>query len=393
MNEALITPVVMRWARERNGVSQAQLASSLHVTAEQISAWEKGVTHPPFPKAQALAKTLKIPFGFLFLSNPPSDQTPIPDLRTIDDERYSKPSPDFMDLLDEVLVKQDWFREIVLEQGGERIPFVGRFRRDERVSVVAADIRKELQIDKDLRGRVGSWDDYLRAVIQNAEAQGILVMRSGVVRGNTHRPLSVNEFRGFVVADEIAPLVFLNSKDAKAAQIFTLAHEIVHIWIGQAGITNPDPGRSPSVPQNNIESFCNKVAAEILVPGEEFLTSWISLRDKNTYEKAQQLARAYRVSVPVILRRALDLGKVTRNDFFELIRQHRLRVEQIEAQKADQSSTGGNFYNSLWARNSKRLTDAVLDATRAGRLSSLEAGTLLNVKAATLPKLIEHSGL
>jgi Zn-dependent peptidase ImmA (M78 family)/DNA-binding XRE family transcriptional regulator len=392
MNEALITPAVMRWARERHQISHAHLASSLHVATEQVSSWEHGDARPPFPKAQALAKALKIPFGFLFLDAPPSDQSPIPDLRTIDDERYSTPSADFMDLLDEVLVRQDWYREVVIEQGGEPLPFVGKFGRSEPVSVVAADIRTELSANPELRREAGSWDDYLRLLIRNAESKGILIMRSGVVRGNTRRPLAVAEFRGFVVADKVVPLIFLNSKDAKSAQIFTLAHEIAHIWMGEAGITNPDPSRLPSIPQNSIERFCNQVAAEVLVPEAEFVSSWASVRANTTDEKVQRLARSYRVSVPVILRRALDVTKLSRTQFFDLLRLHTRRVEEIEGRMSAEDSGGGNFYNNLWARNSAPLTDAVLNAVKGGRLSPLEAGSLLNVKAATLSKLIERSG-
>lgn len=392
MNEAFINPEVARWARERSGFSPDQIAKNLHVSSEQVSAWEqRGGPSPPFGKAQELAKTLRIPFGYLFLSNPPADTTPIPDLRTIEDGRSPKPSPDFIDLLNEVLVKHDWFREFAEERGAEPLKYVGSFKQTDNVREVAASICAVLGIDEPLRREAHGWDEYLRLMVQNAEAVGILVMRSGVVRGNTHRPLSVDEFRGFVLTDRLAPLVFINGRDAKAAQIFTFAHEVAHIWIGQSGISNPDPLRSLKVRQQSVEEFCNRVAAEVLVPEREFLRSWEAPGSKDNYSKAQDFARRYRVSVPVILRRARSLRQLTDAEYFELIRIHKHRIKELEEKKAEEgTSSGGNFYNSLWARNSTKLTDAILTATRASSLQPRDAARMLGVKVSTLPKLFER---
>jgi transcriptional regulator with XRE-family HTH domain len=229
LTEAFITPKVARWARERLGVSPSQLAKTLRADQTEIEAWERGDTRPAFGKAQELAKTLRIPFGVLFLSQPPVEKTAIPDLRTttVEGQQPSKLSADFLDLLGDVLVKQQWYREYMESQDAKPLQFVGKFRVTDVVSQVAANVSALLSVPE-IRRTSYSWDAFLRELTRSAEANGVLVMRSGIVRGNTRRKLSVSEFRGFVVSDDMAPLVFINGRDSKAAQIFTLVHELVH---------------------------------------------------------------------------------------------------------------------------------------------------------------------
>ena len=386
MTEAFITPKVARWARERVGVSQAQLADALGADPQEIEAWERGQTRPPFGKAQDLAKTLKVSFGFLFLSEPPPEKTPIPDLRTVIEGRTAKLSPDFLELLNDVLVKHEWYRGYLEDQEAEKLAFVGKFRVVDSVETVSADLRSFLSVEQNRRTSY-TWDEFLRQLSRTAEAQGILVMRSGIVRGNTRRKLSVNEFRGFVISDELAPLVFINGRDSKAAQIFTLVHELVHIWINRSGISNPDPKQTPDEKKNAIERFCNSATAEVLVPQRDFLQS---LPAAFNDQAVQRLAAHYRVSTIVILRRAYELGAITRNDFFDLLEKEQQKQKEWEEKEEEEVSPGGgNFYVTLPVRNSRRFTETVLGALQAERVSYREAARLLGVKTATLPKLIE----
>ena len=361
-----------------------QLARALRVSPEQIDSWERGGTRPPFGKAQLLANRLRIPFGYLFLSDIPAETTPLPDLRTLDGAAVPKPSPDFLDLLNEVIVKQQWYREY-LEQTERPAPeFVGHFSTQDDVGLVAADMRMTLSVNEQLRRASANWSDFLRRLVHNCEAAGILVMRSGIVAGNTRRKLSVDEFRGFAMSDEVAPLVFINARDSKAAQIFTLAHEVAHIWIGRSGISNPDPASVNSHDTNRIEQFCNSVAAELLVPAESFLNTWRDLSANP--ERPQKLAARYRVSTMVVLRRALELNQITPAEFIRSVQAERKRQRDRDAQHQDES--GGNFYTTLPARNSPRFTDAVLGALKNERVAHLEAAKLLGIRVATLSKLM-----
>jgi len=386
VTEAFITPKVARWARERIGISHAQLADALGADAHEIEAWEQGETRPPFGKAQDLAKTLKVPFGFLFLSEPPSEKTPIPDLRTVVEGRTTKLSPDFLELLNDVLVKHEWYREYLEERQAEKLPFVGKFRIADGIERVSADLSSFLSIEQS-RKVSHTWDEFLRQLSRTAEAQGIMVMRSGIVRGNTRRKLSVNEFRGFVVSDELAPLVFINGRDSKAAQVFTLVHELVHIWIDRSGISNADVKELPNEQKNAIERFCNSATAEVLVPHADFLKSLPAVFNDQTIQK---LAAHYRGSTIVILRRAYELGAITKSTFFDLLEKaQQKQKEREEKEEEEPTKGGGNFYLTLPVRNSRRFTETVLTALQAERVSYREAASLLGVRTGTLPRLIE----
>ena len=386
VTEAFITPKVAQWARERVGFSRAQLADVLGADPNEIEAWERGQTRPPFGKAQDLAKTLKVPFGFLFLSEPPPEKTPIPDLRTVVEGRTAKLSPDFLELLNDVLVKHEWYREYLEERKVGPQPFVGKFRIADGIEQVSADLSSFLSVEQSRRASY-TWDEFLRQLSRTAEVQGILVMRSGIVRGNTRRKLSVSEFRGFVISDELAPLVFINGRDSKAAQIFTLVHELVHIWIDRSGISNPDPKEVPDEQKNAIERFCNSVTAEVLVPQRDFLKSLPAAFNDQTIQK---LTAHYRVSSIVILRRAYELGAITRDHFSNLLeREQQKQKEREENEKEEPTRGGGNFYLTLPVRNSHRFTETVLSALQAERVSYREAASLLGVRTGTLPKLIK----
>jgi Zn-dependent peptidase ImmA (M78 family)/DNA-binding XRE family transcriptional regulator len=388
VDEAYISNAVLRWARERSGATEAQLADALKVKPEQIQAWEKGETFPPFGKAQELAKRLYVPFGYLFLSEPPDEKPPIPDLRTLDPNSPQKPSPGFLDLLNDVLVKQLWYREHQKEIGEAPLPFVGRWRRSDGVQRVAEDIRNKLRV-ANLRSDAGSFADFLRLIVRSAEDLGVLVMRSGIVGGNTRRKLSVEEFRGFAVSDELAPLVFINSRDPLVAQIFTFAHEIAHIWIGESAISNIDPWELPKSQRNGIEQFCDSVAAETLVPATEFVRQWRGADEG----QLQALATHFRVSSMVIIRRAFELDRITSSLFYRLLAEEKERQAARALAAASKKSGGGSFYNTLPSRNSARLTNSVLESLQSGRVPYLEAARLLGVKAFTLTTLLEgHRG-
>lgn len=377
-----ITPSVLEWARNRRGLSLVQLQKKLRVSANEIAAWERGDFPPPYAKAQQLANALRIPFGFLFLPAPPPDDVPLPDLRTRQDRKPEEASPELLDVVNDALRRQDWYREYAEENGFQPLPFSRKYTLTSGASVVADSMRKVLHVTEETRRSCNSLESYLTQLTRNAEAAGILVMRSGVVRNDTRRALSPDEFQGFALCDDIAPVIFINIQDAAAARIFTFAHEAAHVWIGASGISAP--GRITeavsSAEAQRTEQFCHSVAAELLVPLLEILELWPQGAN-GILDLASQFSRHFWVSRIVVLRRAFELQLIERSAFFAAVEQ--VKRQQKPAKKAE----GGNPYNTIPARNSVRFTDSVLAALRERRLVHTDAAALLAVKQPLLLKL------
>ena len=145
------------------------------------------------------------------------------------------------------------------------------------------------------------------------ERLGVMAVVDGVVGNNTHRRLSVDDFRGFALTDRYAPLIFVNGADAKSAQMFTLAHKPAHIWLGEAGLS----GFESLLPGGTVvEDWCNRAAAELLVPSRELREHWTQAkREPNRFEA---LGPSFKVSPIITARRAMDLKLIGRSAFFEL---------------------------------------------------------------------------
>ena len=269
-------------------------------------------------------------------------------------------------------------------QGVEELSFVGRFGTTDPEDVVASDIREVIDVDA-ARQQASDREGFMRELTRNVERSGIMVMRSGVVGNNNRRPLDVDEFRGFSLSDHIAPLVFINSRDFKGAQIFTLAHEMAHIWSGQGGVSNPDYGLNREREDSTVEQFCNRVAAETLVPGEDFRSRWV-FGGPAWEDNLSNLSGHYKVSPMVILRKAHD------EDFVPLDEYRGAYSRLVErASKAQQTAdSGGNFHYTLTARNGAEFTSAVISSAAEGSLLSSEAADLLGVKVKTLPTIAKH---
>jgi len=376
MTEAFITPELVTWARQREGLSAENAAHRIKVKPDRLESWEKGVARPSLRQAQTLAQAFNIPFGYLFLSAAPVEELPLPDLRTIANRPPGSASPELTDLLHDVLRKQEWYREYQEDEGAQPLPFIGRYSIADDADQIAADIRDTLGVDDELRNKARTWEDFLRLLVRQAEDAGVLVLRSGVVGNNTHRKLSVAEFRGFAISDDLAPLVFINAQDWKVAQIFTLAHEVAHLWVAESGISNLDYRRPSWEQRNDIDGLCDQVAAETLVPRDDFLPRW--LHQNTVDENLQALATRYRVSRFVILRRAYETDTLTRDEYRAYYDQLATKVRGTGAEG------GGNFYANLLARNSSTFTLALLAATAEGRVAYRDAARLLNVKLKTL---------
>jgi Zn-dependent peptidase ImmA (M78 family)/transcriptional regulator with XRE-family HTH domain len=352
MNRVAIKPELLRWACKRAGFSIADLEGRF----PRLLAWERGESQPTLKQIEALAKATYTPVGYFFLDAPPVEVVPIPDFRTMANLRVGHPSPDLLDTIYVCQQRQEWYRDFAQSMGEGPLPFVGSVTIRDDIIATAARIRTTLGFDVEQRRHMPTWADALRHFIGQADAQGILVMCNGVVHNNNYRHLDPEEFRGFAMADVLAPLIFINGADTKAAQMFTLAHELAHIWLGQSALSDSQPAQ---VPDQEVERWCNHVAAELLVP--------LTLLQKELQPEADlpaeagRLARVFKVSTLVILRRIHDAGGLSHDEFWSAYN------AEVERLRAIPRGTGGNFYLTQAARVSKRFAAALVISTLEGR--------------------------
>ena len=252
MSRVTVKPEMLRWACERSG----QSAENMRKRFPKFDLWNRGETSPTLKQLENFAKATYTPIGFFFLPQPPIDVIPIPDFRTIGSGQVGRPSPDLLDTVYICQQRQEWYREFVRSIGEKPLPFVSSANQTNDIEKIAERIQHALGFDIEERRQMPTWTDALRRFIEQADALGVLVMVSGVVGSNNKRKLDPQEFRGFALADDLAPLVFINGSDTKAAQMFTLAHELAHIWLGQSAVSD---AQAMQIPENEIERWCNLV--------------------------------------------------------------------------------------------------------------------------------------
>ncbi|MCY3758961.1 MAG: XRE family transcriptional regulator [Acidobacteria bacterium] len=365
-----VNPEVLRWARKRAAMETATLASRFPRYRE----WENGTAQPTLKQLERLARTLHASVGYFFLPEPPEEELPIPDFRTVGNKRSGRPSVSLLDTVYLCQQRQDWYRTFARMEGEDPVPFVGSATPDSSVRSTAEEMRTVLRFDLEERRSAATWTDALRRFIEQADAVGVLVMVNGVVGNNTYRKLDPDEFRGFALADDLAPLVFINGADTKAAQMFTLAHEMAHLWLGESALSDLE---ATSEPSHAVEAWCNRVAAELLVPMELLRLEYRP--SPNLTDELNRLARRIKVSTLVILRRVFDAGELGRDAFISAYRRELDRLRRIPR------TGGGTFHPTLKTRVGHRFGVAVTISTLGGRTSFSESFRLLGIrKASTL---------
>lgn len=364
MTRVAIGPEIFGWARERSGLAPAILTRRF----PKLEQWERGEAHPTLKQVEALAKATHTPIGYFFLSEPLVERLPLPDFRTIRNARLGRPSADLLDTIYSCQERQAWYRDFAQSVGEEKRSFVGSVTMRTRVEEVAAAMRETLRFDLDSRRECPTWTDALRLFIADTDAAGVLVMCNGVVMNNNRRKLNPEEFRGFAIADGLAPLVFINGADTKSAQMFTLAHELAHLWLGQSAVSD---ATSRVMPDQDTEVWCNKVAAEFLVPIDVLLTE--VRKDVPHVTEVGRLARRFKVSTLVIFRRMYDAGIVSKTAFAREYDDELARLLSIDR------GSGGNFYLTQAARAGKRFSRALIANTLEGQTLFRDAFRMLGI--------------
>jgi Zn-dependent peptidase ImmA (M78 family)/transcriptional regulator with XRE-family HTH domain len=364
-----LQPRLLEWARNRARLTEEVLAEKMGVKVEKVAEWEKS-GHLTLKQAEKLAKVTHTAFGYLFLPEPPDEKLPIPDFRTVGSRPAARPSPDLLDVIYQSQRRQEWFREYLITEEHSELDLVGSTPVGSSVKAAAAAIRRQVGFHP-ANSRESTLDGVLREFCEAVEAAGILVVRAGIVGNNTRRKLDTEEFRGFALVDSLAPLVFVNAADFKAAQIFTLAHELAHVWAGESALSNLENTLVPET--QKVEWFCNAVAAEYLVPLDG-LRAQLKKLTGSPEQVVDSLRRQYRVSELVIIRRLYDAGAISVAQF------KKWYEDRIEAYRKEPQSSGGDFYKNQPNKVGRRFASALIASTLEGKTLYRDAMALLDMK-------------
>lgn len=384
-DKAYITPNVLKWARESARMTEESAAAKVSVTVDRIKEWESGTSQPTIKKAQTLAKVYKRPFALFFLPEVPRDFQPLQDFRKSGSKALTTSS---IFIVREIQQKQAWISEVYSENQEDTLAFVGRFSIKDNPLTVAKDILDTLKINPVSY----KTDNPIKEWIFAAEKNGIFVSRTSFI--HSRLKLDSEELQGFAIADSHAPFVFVNSDDWNAPQLFTLVHELAHIWIAETGISNEvEPHLKHKDKFHPVELFCNEVAANALMPKEIVLSF-----DSTSFETSKdvfKIAKHLGVSSFALLVRVLNLNIISTSAYQKLKKQAdidyaeylKIEVEKKVKQKEKDKPGGPNYFLLQLNRNSRLFTQTVLDAFRGGFIEPTLASNLLNVQVNKFPKL------
>ncbi len=380
MSRVAVSENILRWALKRSD----RTVRDLQKRFPRLEEWIAGKTDPTLRQLESLARATLTPLGYFFLSEPPEEQLPMPHFRTIRKRTTKGPSPNLLETVHIMQRRQSWMRENLIEQGQEPLSFINTARISQGINLVAEKIRKALGFSPSWASKERNWTEALRTLRESIESAGIMVVVNGVVDNNTSRKLDPDEFKGFVLVDDYAPLVFVNGADGKASQMFTLAHEIAHLIFGSSAafdLRNMLPANDPT------ELACNQVAAEFLVPESELRQRWTAIK-KDT-ETFQRIASIFKVSSIVGARRALDLGLISKREFLEFYSAYQSDERRTAARRPD----GGNFYATQNMRVGRRFASAVIIAAKEGKLLYSDAYKLTSLYGKTFERYATSLGI
>lgn len=368
----------MNGALERSGISREAILKKW----PKYDQWLDGTWNPTIKQIRDFADTVHVNVSALFSDTLPDFGLQIADFRTVDDVSRPDPSPELYDTIGLMMRRQTWMREYFSHENYPAVPYVGSF------SSRPMDVDTAEQLALHLHGLLGLEDDWafdcktvseaFKLAKDSIERLGISVVVNGVVNDNTHRPLNVEEFRGFVLSDKMAPLIFINGKDAKSAQLFTLIHELAHLAYSQTGVSNPS--NEIDGKDSDVEQFCNRVAADFLVPTPLLARSWEEL-DAGAYEKTEAIAKRMKVNFVVVARKAFDIGLITKETFFALYRRYKARVSDLA-----KTGSGGDYFLTKQYRLGSVFSEAIWTAVHTGFISYRDAYDLTGMGSASFRK-------
>lgn len=368
-----ISPEIITWALSQT--SKEKLGEKL---MNNITKWLNGTKTPTFNQIEDFSRKANIPLGYFFLQTPPVEKLDLLEYRTIDSIQLANPSRNLIDTVHEMENIQDWMKAYRQDLGFDRLSVVGCMSGVKDVNRIVDRIRHDLDISKTWFETTKDSRDAFGYIRKQLEECGVVVMMSGIAGKNTHRALDINEFRAFTMVDDWAPLIFINAADSNGAKLFSLLHELTHIWLGKSDLFNDRQGRSKDV--SDIEIICNAVAGELLVPKDVFLENW-NERKTDIYIRIAELARTFRCGEIVIARKAMDCKKIDGKIYDQVVQ---TAIENYNQVKKNKDASGGNYYNTIGSRLDGCFVRALCESINMGRTTYTEAYHLTNTNRKTL---------
>ena len=353
---------------------------------DNLKKWVAGEKTPTFNQVEKASKATGIPLGYFFLQTPPEERIPLMEYRTVNSFSLERPSRNLIDTIHDMEQVQTWTRDHMISEGMQPVDCIGIFGQEADPIDCANIIRDILKLPVDWFTKCRNAEESFRFIRKTISNVGVLVMMSGIVGNNTHRILDIEEFRAFVLIDEYAPLVFINTNDSPNGRLFSLLHEFAHVCAGENDFFNDRQRNTTQV--KPIETLCNAIAAEILVPHELFLNMWAeTIKDNSAEETISILAKTFKCGTTVIARTALDNGKISGELYSKTAS---LAIQLYRENRRRNGESGGDFYRTAASRIDHRFFQMLTRSVSEGRTLYSDAFRLTNTNRSTYSRLVQE---
>ena len=377
-----IDPKIMDWIVER-----MKIESLNEKLSENIHLWISGSKQPTFNQIEDLSRAINIPLGYFFLKTPPTEDLSLLEYRTTNSRELNNPSRNLIDTIRQMENVQDWMRNYMIESNDSILEFVGSQKRSKDVLDIASKMREVLGLKINWYLDSQDANDSFKRVRKHAEEIGIVVMMNGIVGNNTHRKLDIEEFRAFTLIDDYAPLIFINSNDSANGKLFSLFHEMSHIWMGRNSLFNDRFSNETNI--SEIEVICNAITGELLVPNVNFIEEWKLCNNNFTIEeKVRALSNLFNCGITVIARKALNNNYINASQYSMIAEKAISNFLALQERKQNESSSGGDFYRTIATRLDGRFLNALANSTQEGKTLYTDAFALTNTNRTTFITLI-----
>ena len=363
-----ISTAILQWINDR-------FFDNLGSMQGKFTKWLNGDTIPTIKQVKEMCKKIHIPFRYVLMENPPKENCDIIDFRTVDSIELVNPSRELIDINNKMTEIQLWMEDYLRIGGETKLSFVGKYANSDFNTIVDA-IRKTLKIEVKYFDKLQSTRDCFNFIRKKCQDVGILTLCSGIVGENNKRKLNIKEFRAFAKINDFAPLIFINCNDTWTGRLFSLFHEIAHIFLGKNDLYNVS--YNALINSHNTEVLCNKVASELIMPLSVYNTLNMSIDDYATFFKCSKY---------VVVRRMLDLGDISKNEYDNYIEQFNA---EFDKNRVNAKSGRGNFYNNKLFKLDNRFIDALNSSVVFGNTSYIEAYRLTDTTAKTYSNIINE---